>query len=126
MRLLLSRWLFILVIIQVTHPAWIWIDYQIRFDYYSNVLCVNKNKPELHCHGKCALNKALLATAKDPALPSGLITEWFNYFLGLPAKPDWTVIKYTPTPLWQPTHTTNMWPSRLYTASIFKPPTDAF
>lgn len=125
MRLLLSRWLFILVIIQVTHPAWIWIDYQIRFDNYSNVLCVNKNKPELHCHGKCALNKALQATAKDPALPPGLITEWFNYFLGLPAKPVWTVINDSSIPSWSPTQITPRWPSRLYTASIFKPPADA-
>lgn len=35
------------------------LEYAILQDYIENVLCVNKDKPELNCHGKCHLNKQL-------------------------------------------------------------------
>jgi len=34
-------------------------DYAIRYSYYSQVLCINKNKPELQCNGNCQLIKNL-------------------------------------------------------------------
>lgn len=34
-------------------------NYWINYQYYSKVLCENKNKPMLHCNGKCALSKEL-------------------------------------------------------------------
>jgi len=34
-------------------------DYHINFDYISNVLCINKNKPMSCCKGKCYLTKQL-------------------------------------------------------------------
>ena len=35
------------------------IEYMINYDYISKVLCINKNKPELSCNGKCHLMKIL-------------------------------------------------------------------
>ena len=35
------------------------IEYMINYDYISKVLCINKNKPELSCNGKCHLMKTL-------------------------------------------------------------------
>jgi len=37
------------------------------YEYISEVLCVNKDKPELHCNGKCYLMKSLAEAAKKEA-----------------------------------------------------------
>ena len=34
-------------------------DYMLNRAFISNSLCVNKEKPEMHCQGKCYLNKKL-------------------------------------------------------------------
>ncbi|MCO6175474.1 hypothetical protein NHF50_10505 [Flavobacterium sp. NRK F10] len=35
------------------------LDYVVNYDYIKNELCVNKDKPQLHCNGKCHLAKEL-------------------------------------------------------------------
>jgi len=35
------------------------ISYEINKEYISNVLCVNRDRPEMHCYGKCYLHKKL-------------------------------------------------------------------
>lgn len=50
------------------------LDYAARYEYYANVLCVNKQKKEMHCKGACQVKKNLAAvdkTSKEtPILPS--------------------------------------------------------
>ncbi len=41
------------------------LDYAINYNYISKVLCKNKDKPKMHCNGKCQLMKNL-AKAADP------------------------------------------------------------
>lgn len=41
------------------------IDYAVNYDYITEVLCINKAKPELHCNGKCHLMKELAKAADD-------------------------------------------------------------
>ncbi len=36
-----------------------YLDYSINKNYISEFLCINKDKPELGCQGKCHLNKQL-------------------------------------------------------------------
>jgi hypothetical protein len=36
-----------------------YIDYCINYKYISTVLCENKDKPEMQCHGKCHLEKTI-------------------------------------------------------------------
>ena len=43
----------------------VYLDYELRKDYIKKVLCVNKNRPELHCDGKCYLAKRLAAAQKQ-------------------------------------------------------------
>lgn len=31
------------------------VSFELNRQYYAEVLCVNKNRPELACHGKCVL-----------------------------------------------------------------------
>lgn len=40
------------------------VEYAVNYDYISEVLCVNKSRPEIHCNGKCYLKKQL-ANAND-------------------------------------------------------------
>jgi len=49
--------------------------YQINYDYYSNVLCENQDKPELHCDGKCYFSKQLQLTqnSQDNTEPPTLL-----------------------------------------------------
>jgi hypothetical protein len=36
-------------------PVFPVIDYIVNYEYVSKVLCVNKDKPKMHCNGKCHL-----------------------------------------------------------------------
>ena len=38
-------------------------EYLLNYNYIANVLCVNKDKPEMHCNGKCYLMKKLSKSA---------------------------------------------------------------
>lgn len=40
------------------------VEYVVLYDYIKNELCVNKDKPDLGCNGKCHLKKEL-AQASD-------------------------------------------------------------
>lgn len=37
-------------------------NYALHKDFYAKILCINQEKPELSCEGKCALNKELKST----------------------------------------------------------------
>ncbi|WP_148868671.1 hypothetical protein [Tenacibaculum adriaticum] len=41
------------------------VEYAINYDYISKVLCINKDKPELNCNGKCQLMKELKKQKDD-------------------------------------------------------------
>jgi hypothetical protein len=36
-------------------------DYLLNYTYISKVLCINRDKPQMHCNGKCHLAKELKA-----------------------------------------------------------------
>lgn len=41
------------------------VSYVINYDFYKNVLCENKAKPELQCNGKCHLAKEIKAAKQQ-------------------------------------------------------------
>ena len=41
------------------------IDYVVNYDYITQELCENKNKPEMACNGKCHLMKELAKSSTD-------------------------------------------------------------
>ena len=51
-----------------------YLSYRMNFKYISTVLCENKNKPVLQCHGKCHLQKELKKTAEEESKNSSKIT----------------------------------------------------
>ena len=55
MKKAISIVLVFLLIFSNLSRIWILIDYTVNQDFIAKVLCINKNKPELQCNGKCHL-----------------------------------------------------------------------
>ncbi|WP_405563641.1 hypothetical protein [Polaribacter sp. Asnod6-C07] len=54
--------------------------YQLNIDYIIETYCVNKNKPELQCNGKCHLAKQIsndIDTSDDDVKGINIITDAF-------------------------------------------------
>ncbi|UGU16930.1 hypothetical protein LS482_03420 [Sinomicrobium kalidii] len=51
--------LVILALLICLRPLFPVLEYAANYDYIVNVLCVNKEQPELHCDGKCYLMGAI-------------------------------------------------------------------
>lgn len=45
--------------------AFVFVDYQMNYELFSQVLCENKDKPELQCNGKCHMMKEMAKTTDD-------------------------------------------------------------
>ena len=41
------------------------IEYVVNYEYISEVLCENKDKPKMHCNGKCHLMKELAKASEN-------------------------------------------------------------
>ena len=54
----------LLTLMMTFKPVLPLVDYAVNYDYISEVLCINKDKPELQCNGKCHL-KSELAKVND-------------------------------------------------------------
>lgn len=46
-------------------PLWPVVDYVANYEYIIEVLCENKDKPELKCNGKCYLGKQLAKESQE-------------------------------------------------------------
>lgn len=44
----------------------VWAYYQYNIDFIKKELCVNKNKPQMNCNGKCYLAKQIKKTESAP------------------------------------------------------------
>jgi hypothetical protein len=64
MRILIASILFIALLAQTFDSAFITLGYYVNTAAYSKT-CENKDKPMLHCCGKCQLRKKLLQEEKD-------------------------------------------------------------
>lgn len=49
----------------ILKPIFPVLEYTINYDYISKVLCENKDKPQMHCNGKCHLMKEMAKTAEQ-------------------------------------------------------------
>ncbi len=59
MRKAIAILLLFSVMVRPFTQAYYLIDYQLRKDFIAKALCVNKQKPQLNCNGKCYLAKRL-------------------------------------------------------------------
>lgn len=72
-------------------PFWPVVEYVVNYEYIVTTLCENRDKPEMHCKGKCHLSKELAKEAgntdKNPfsqssksEIPQVIIAEGLNEF----------------------------------------------
>lgn len=59
---ILLGFLYVAVLLRPVTPV---ISYQINRSYIASELCVNQDKPELQCNGKCHLKKQLAAVNEE-------------------------------------------------------------
>lgn len=55
----MKKTILILALVILLKPIFPVIDYGVNYDYISQVLCENKDKPQMHCNGKCHLMKEM-------------------------------------------------------------------
>jgi hypothetical protein len=79
----MNRLLTVLLILTLTVPFafrfGVVMNYAVKFDYYKDVLCENKAKPELKCNGTCQLVKELKTDSQND---SSEIPEVFRMEIG--------------------------------------------
>lgn len=67
MKKILFGWLFIslygVALLRPIHPL---VEYYTNQDFFAKVLCINKDKPEMACNGKCILMQKLKRVAAVP------------------------------------------------------------
>lgn len=61
MKSIISILLALLILLQSFSKVWIFFSFKINQDYIAKVLCINRDKPELHCNGKCVLMQRIKA-----------------------------------------------------------------
>ena len=76
----------------VMKPAFPVLDYTFHYGTYANVLCENKDKPELQCNGTCQLAEKLnLETSKEePALPE---FESLYWYMAIPTSDNYEIAR---------------------------------
>jgi len=57
--------LLVLMLVKAWIIPMVYLDFELRRDYIVANLCVNRNRPQLHCDGKCYLAKKLAETKKQ-------------------------------------------------------------
>jgi len=54
--------LILIISLPLMHKAIVITNYIVDYDYISQILCINKEEPEMKCNGKCHLTKELNKT----------------------------------------------------------------
>lgn len=60
-----KKTLFVITLFIVVKPILPFVEYVVDYEYISTVLCINKEKPEMKCNGKCHLMKQLAKAAEE-------------------------------------------------------------
>ena len=74
MKLKIALGILIIFCYSEIRPALPFLDYFINFEYISEVLCINKEKPMLTCNGKCYLSQQLKETQESKNKDQGIPT----------------------------------------------------
>ena len=83
MRRVFAIFALALYVLALARPLAPYIEYGINKDFIATVLCINKDKPELKCDGKCYLAKQVKKASESdeqiPQTPKRLALENFPY-----------------------------------------------
>lgn len=74
----MKQTLLIIAIIICLKPIFPFMEYVVNYDYISKVLCINQDKPELECNGKCALMESIEKSAQEEHNEKGVVELEFQ------------------------------------------------
>ena len=92
MNFICSIFLTLFVVFRPLTPL---VEYAVNYDYISEVLCINKSNPELHCNGKCYLSKEIAKTNDTDSSPLNKTKTSGQKLLDIYILPDVTEIRNT-------------------------------
>ena len=96
-------------------------EYLLNKSYIAAVLCENKDKPMMHCNGKCYLSKQLKKQEKqEQNAPNGIMKKMDAQPFFLPAPLEFEMLQPSTK---QQYYLTADFYSSATTGSIFRPPT---
>lgn len=61
----MKKTVFLIALFLLLKPILPVIDYMVNYEYITKVLCENKDKPIMHCNGKCHLMKELAKNSEN-------------------------------------------------------------
>lgn len=62
LKKILSIGLIALILLQSSGKIWIYFSFKINQQYIAKALCINRDKPEMHCNGQCVLMQRIRAS----------------------------------------------------------------
>lgn len=71
LRIVFTIFLASLFLVQSFTRTFVYFSYELNKDYIAEVLCINKDKKEMQCEGKCHLKKQLKKEEKKESTPAG-------------------------------------------------------
>ncbi|PKB43079.1 hypothetical protein AX016_1262 [Cellulophaga sp. RHA19] len=74
----MKQTLLIIAFIICLKPIFPFMEYVVNYDYISKVLCINQDKPELECNGKCALMKSIEKSTQEEHNEQGVVKSEFQ------------------------------------------------
>jgi len=66
------------ILLQIFSKTIIFVNYELNKDYITKNFCENKNKPKMHCNGKCHLKKQLAQAEKKGQSPTNSLNEKYE------------------------------------------------
>ncbi|HEY3406319.1 MAG TPA: hypothetical protein VGK59_23185 [Ohtaekwangia sp.] len=69
MRSSLAILFVILYLVALCRPLAPLLEFYAQRDYFATILCINKDKPQLHCNGQCVLMVKLKTAMKEETVP---------------------------------------------------------
>ena len=70
-----SSFLLVLMLFNQFYNSVVWIRYELNMDEITELFCINKDKPELMCNGKCHVSKELIEVDLFPQSSETPLTE---------------------------------------------------
>ena len=74
-RRTIAGFLLLLMLFSLFYNAVIWLHYELYKAEITELFCVNKDKPEMHCNGKCHVSKELIDFNVTPNVPERPVRE---------------------------------------------------
>lgn len=121
----ISLGLLSLMLIKVWVIPLLYLDFELRRDYIVANLCENRNRPQLHCDGKCYLAKRIAALEEqekrqaEKSYMFRLLDQVMDHRAGFDFHPSYTCFEITPEVTFA---SVSLFAPRTAPADIFHPP----